>query len=1510
MYKSTWLMTAAIGVLLCGSRLFAETDEEMIKRVGLDPRAFSQGKLDPGKLAGLRLWLKADAGITSDAEGRVSAWGDSDRGVTVSQPIPQHQPILVKGAQSGQPAVRFGGNPVSLAAKDFALEGNSLSAVMVARVAKTSHFGGFLAFGPPDKAYMPPFRFGQFSGSGKLELGNGPADRSPLLPGSGFVVLQADYDAAAQRFSVYHNGGLIGSAALPRELPATGPLALGGNLIGDIAEVLVFNAIPNAATRAALTSHLLKKYGLSAESYVTPLASQLPFAYYPSSSEIEVAFDKESPLLREYFGAAASPPTPPTAAEAGLAYAYYNTLPDVKALPDFSKLTPQKTGVTAGLSLAPTSDGTTFEGEFKKPTAVMYKGFLDVPEAGVYTLYLRQYGVAQLFVGDRLVVNQLTGQYGPVWKQRGGVIALAAGKHPITLAAKVYNRVPELPQDLVTFSVGGSIPAAIPAARLSHSSAGDWKLPAVSATKPSALPGALDSLTQVEARVVSLKDGKAVKTFTLPLDAGGRGQSRFKLPELADGEYAVDWLVAGKAVRSIQTFTRSHFPFEKNEIGLEHKVYPPFVPVEVKANTVSVVDREYKVNPLGLFDSVISKGKELLARPMRLVVEDAAGKRIDWTPGKVDGKAIHPDEATFTGTAASAVGSLKSSVTVEEDGCARVTWQIDPAKTPIEVGRMYLEIELPDAAVPFFHYTANDSHRHCYAGKTPRGGKITWQLDQGWVPCDWKAEPGPADGVIWDSTQIRYWSPNNHDNFCPYIWLGAEERGLAWFAGTDHGYVNDGREPVQTLSREGDKVVLRVFFLQQPTTLDKPLSYTFGLQASPTKPLRPDWRTHQVPGGAGCPVNVWGGYLCSDKYPDGGDFTIVDKVQEARKTGTVDEAFFKEKDKARVWPDMKIQFDAPWLPDVLRFAGTGASDFKRGTPKVWSVTYFEEHNTNPRCAEWQVFQDEWANGEFHRFQEGDFTWSQAARSYRDFALYYANEWMKRGVSLYFDNTQHRVVTNPYNQGFVGRTSTIWEQRDYYKRIWKRMTALNLSGEPPYELDFTGHITNVQTIPQNTWFTAELDLEQDYRVDMSRKAPDWMGQAAAGLGGAHSGYRLPFPPDYTRAMTIGRTVGTIPHIMSMLSNFGSGFSDRDFLAKMPAVQWRSEKGMQLVHEVDRPSAAPTWGPDTRGLRLAEYLAWFGYGQPGVAVHNYWEEKPFVSVSDSEVTWLALARKTSPEGLLILQSYKADPVSVTVRFPGGSAMMDLFTRELFTADARGAVAIPLAGIYGTRLLAVAKDRKELPAASAAGDLAFADFELGLSSSLKLMRSNMAVVDDAQQSGNHVLRIRPGHPGHERMALENPEAIPPGDMNLSFRFRLPVVPEKTGACGLLSVFYRHSKEYPKDCGYELRLQVRRADDGTAAWVVEKVRPLREGKEETFAEVGANLIGKPLSGIPVDTQWHRLTIETRGSRHVIRVDDTVVLEGTSDASLTGGFSIGPGWGWDLPLPSIEIDDLKVQKP
>jgi hypothetical protein len=345
------------------------------------------------------------------------------------------------------------------------------------------------------------------------------------------------------------------------------------------------------------------------------------------------------------------------------------------------------------------------------------------------------------------------------------------------------------------------------------------------------------------------------------------------------------------------------------------------------------------------------------------------------------------------------------------------------------------------------------------------------------------------------------------------------------------------------------------------------------------------------------------------------------------------------------------------------------------------------------------------------------------------------------------------------------------------------------------------------------------------------------------------------------------------------------------------------------------------------RLGDYIAWFGYGRSDVRVHNYWEERPFVTVNDPDVIWLALERVkaassdlksqiSNPKfpGLLLLQSYKEDPVTVSVRFPQGKAMMDMFSREVFTADAAGTIAVPIAGVYGTRLLAVAPDRAGLPAARPADNVVFDDFELGLSSALKMHRNEnyrIAIVEDDRRPGNHVLRIN-RIPGVHLLALHSleKEAQSATNSTLSLSFRLPALPDKPGQFGVLNAFYRKTKGWPQESSYQLFLQTRRTADGQSSWAVEKLRALREGKEQTFADIGANLVGKPLSGIPADTNWHRLTIEMRGTRHTIRVDDTVIFEGTSDANLTGRFGISPGGGGETDVPYVEIDDLRLMRP
>jgi len=70
--------------------------------------------LDLPETANLRLWLKADAGVTADGSSRVSQWNDQLTGgntvaQNASQTTPGSQPLFVPGALGGKPVLRFDG---------------------------------------------------------------------------------------------------------------------------------------------------------------------------------------------------------------------------------------------------------------------------------------------------------------------------------------------------------------------------------------------------------------------------------------------------------------------------------------------------------------------------------------------------------------------------------------------------------------------------------------------------------------------------------------------------------------------------------------------------------------------------------------------------------------------------------------------------------------------------------------------------------------------------------------------------------------------------------------------------------------------------------------------------------------------------------------------------------------------------------------------------------------------------------------------------------------------------------------------------------------------------------------------------------------------------------------------------------------------------------------------------------------------------------------------------------
>lgn len=99
-------------------------------------------------------------------------------------------------------------------------------------------------------------------------------------------------------------------------------------------------------------------------------------------------------------------------------YSYYEGV--WKSLPDFSKLTPVKSGTLSTVTLA-------IPGRASDNFGVVYTGYINAPADGEYTFYMTADDGARFMIdGVEIVANQCE-------PERSGVIRLKAGYHPFTL---------------------------------------------------------------------------------------------------------------------------------------------------------------------------------------------------------------------------------------------------------------------------------------------------------------------------------------------------------------------------------------------------------------------------------------------------------------------------------------------------------------------------------------------------------------------------------------------------------------------------------------------------------------------------------------------------------------------------------------------------------------------------------------------------------------------------------------------------------------------------------------------------------------------------------------------------------------------------------------------------------------------------------------------------------------------------------------------------------------------
>ena len=241
-------------------------------------------------------------------------------------------------------------------------------------------------------------------------------------------------------------------------------------------------------------------------------------------------------------------------------------------------------------------------------------------------------------------------------------------------------------------------------------------------------------------------------------------------------------------------------------LGIPVKPPDPWTAITQKGQTLECWSRQVQYDNSLFPVRMSSRNQELLARPIRLVA-------------RLGGKEVEASEARFTWNRVTELrvdflaevkfGALPVKVTgwMEYDGFLWTELTI-PAAAGQRIEGLRLEIPMRSDVATLQHGHLGGWH------KGPNNGKVhAWNF--------------PLEGQ-------------------PFLWLGNEEVGLQWCTEDNYCWENKARDKTFQLKPGEKECLFTVTLIDDPIPLDNPLAYTFGLQATPVKPMPQGWRAYDL----------------------------------------------------------------------------------------------------------------------------------------------------------------------------------------------------------------------------------------------------------------------------------------------------------------------------------------------------------------------------------------------------------------------------------------------------------------------------------------------------------------------------------------------------------------------------------------------------------------------------------------------------------------------------------------
>ena len=579
-----------------------------------------------------------------------------------------------------------------------------------------------------------------------------------------------------------------------------------------------------------------------------------------------------------------------------------------------------------------------------------------------------------------------------------------------------------------------------------------------------------------EARVLAERGGE------LPMSPAGEG---LKLPELEPGFYTLTLTLTGGEEPLVveRSFQRRRFEWEGNELGLDDVIVPPFTPLKADADrgTVDSVLRTHRHGAAGMWEQVTSRGRDLLAGPVRLEATIDGERRV---AGGEAPRFTESRDSRVAGRAAWSAGPL-SGVTrfdYDYDGFMQLELALD--RTDAEVQSLQLVIPMK-ATYAWLIHPVTSGLRHHYAGRLPEG-----------------------EGEVWDTSGVNRLIDGH---FVPYLYLGGPERGVCFAADNDRDWVRGEGVPMMSIDRDGETVNLRLNLIAAPRRLERERTLRFALQATPAKPMPSEpyswrrwWNTRTAPTHDDVQVLFWGAnqywggrHFATSVYPDDKRFSHWEKLAEQRRTGEVDRAYFDRwiaryddlppNQKAKVVPAMRAglqwsSYHPPNTADTTKFRYIVPYTNPRGASAEdtdFQTTYLDEWQTiditHPRWHHIKPFNRV-------RRMKGYTTWYhvEPVPSRVDMLLHYHRKMVETFADgIYWDNMFLRASRVPPEAGGPayrdddGKLRAGVNLTDFRSLVRRTAVMMHLTGKRPLTFH---HMTNTNIVPVLSFGTLNLDWE--------------------------------------------------------------------------------------------------------------------------------------------------------------------------------------------------------------------------------------------------------------------------------------------------------------------------------------------------------------------------------------------------------------------------------------------------